>query len=220
MHTMSPSLPHQRGITLIESLVALIVVALGILGIIGVQMRTLVDTTTTVRRAQAIRLIEDLSERMKVNPNALLGLSGYVSAYDKKAKDYASADCSKDCTSADQAAYDLLQWKTTVEQTLPLGQASLFFAPDEATESSNRRLLGVIIAWRENERDISNTDDKKKYKDNIDASKILQADGSFSAGTDDNNACPDGFTCHLQYLPVSARCAPYGNGGTMAAYCS
>ena len=209
-------LSRQHGITLIESLVAIIVTALGILGIIGVQMRTLVDTTTTVRRAQAIRLIEDLSERMKVNPNALHGLTGYASGYDSKAKDYASADCSKTaCAPADQAAYDLKQWKTTVEQTLPLGQASTFLAPGE-TVDANRRQLGVIIAWRENERDISDVDDKKKFKDNLDTSKFLQADGSFGAGTDEGNACPAGFSCHLQYLPVSARCAPYGN----TLYCS
>ena len=66
--------PHahlrQRGFSLIESLVAVVVMALGILGILGVQMRTLADTQTGVRRAQAIRLIEDLSERIKLNPNA------------------------------------------------------------------------------------------------------------------------------------------------------
>ena len=61
----------QRGVTLIESLVAIVVMALGILGILGVQMRTLTDTQTSVRRAQAIRLIEDMGERMKANPSAL-----------------------------------------------------------------------------------------------------------------------------------------------------
>ena len=44
----------QRGVSLIESLVAIVVTALGILGILGVQMRTLADTQTGVRRAQAI----------------------------------------------------------------------------------------------------------------------------------------------------------------------
>ena len=48
---------RQHGISLIESLIALIVTALGILGVVGVQMRTLTDTSSTVRRAQAIRLI-------------------------------------------------------------------------------------------------------------------------------------------------------------------
>ena len=72
---------RQRGIALIESLVAMVVVALGILGVIGVQMRTLTDTSTSVRRAQAIRLIEDLGERMKTSPNATGNIGAYVSAF-------------------------------------------------------------------------------------------------------------------------------------------
>lgn len=202
---------RQRGITLIESLVALVITALGILGILGVQMRTLTDTTTSVRRAQAIRLIEDLSERMKVSPNALLAVAGYQSSYDEKGADLSATDCgSSTCTSAEQAAYDLKQWKTAVQKNLPAGQASVFYAPGE-TNDTNRRLLGVMIAWRESERTDTKTDD-------LDASKVRNADGTFSLGTDTTNACPEGFTCHLQYLPVSARCAPYGASG--AVYCS
>ena len=72
MYRLKPANPapaqRQRGITLIESLVAIVIMALGILGILGVQMRTLADTQTGVRRAQAVRLIEDLSERIQVSP--------------------------------------------------------------------------------------------------------------------------------------------------------
>ena len=205
---------HQRGITLIESLVAIVIAALGILGILGVQMRTLTDTQTTVRRAQAIRLIEDLSERMKVSPNALLSIKEYESGYSNNGSDLTVTDCgSATCTPAEQAKYDLKQWKTTVEQTLPSGQASIFLAPGE-TADTNRRQLGVIIAWRENERAGTKTDD-------IDASKFRAADGSITAGTDTTNACPADKTCHLQYLTVAARCAPYDNGsGTKVLYCS
>ncbi|RYH24567.1 MAG: type IV pilus modification protein PilV, partial [Alcaligenaceae bacterium] len=77
--TTPPAL--ERGISLIESLVAIVIAAVGILGVLGVQMRTLSDTQTTVRRAQAIRLIEDLSERLKVHPNALGSLNNYLSAF-------------------------------------------------------------------------------------------------------------------------------------------
>ncbi|EER61840.1 type IV pilus modification protein PilV [Acidovorax delafieldii 2AN] len=215
MTTMTTtSKKHQRGITLIESLVAIVIAALGILGILGVQMRTLTDTQTTVRRAQAIHLIEDLSERMKVSPNALLGIGDYASGYSQKGSDLTVTDCgTATCTPAQQAKYDLKQWKTTVEQTLPGGQASVFLAPGE-TADANRRQLGVIIAWRENERDGTKTDD-------IDASKFRGADGVFTAGTDSTNACPADKTCHLQYIPVAARCAPYDNGsGTKILYCS
>ena len=79
-----PTTAHrrQRGITLIESLVALVISVLGIIGILGMQMRTLVDSQTATRRAQAVRLIEDLSERMRVHPNALINIKSYESDFD------------------------------------------------------------------------------------------------------------------------------------------
>lgn len=214
MHRLKPrpptSVQRQRGISLIESLVAIVVMALGILGILGVQMRTLTDTQTSVRRAQAIRLIEDLSERMKVNPNALNNLASYVSAFDNTPT---LGSCTNGCSAAQQASHDLAVWKQTVASSLPLGQASIFLAPGE-TQDSNRRQLGVIISWRENERAGTKTDD-------LDATKVRAADGTMAAGTDTTNACPADRTCHLQYLPVSARCAPYDDGsGTKVLYCS
>lgn len=214
LHKLQHRNSRQRGISLIESLVAIVVMALGIFGIMGVQMRTLADTQTGVRRAQAIRLTEDLSERLRVSPNALLSLKAYESGYDKKGSDLTATNCSSaTCTPAEQATYDLKQWKTTVQQTLPGGEASIFLAPGETTDA-NRRQLGVIIAWRENERANTKTDD-------IDASKFRAADGTFTSGTDTTNACPADKTCHLQYIPVAARCAPYDNGsGTKALYCS
>lgn len=215
-------LARERGVTLLESLVAILVVALGILGILAMQMRTLSDTQTAVRRAQAVRLIEDMSERMMVNPNALLNINDYVSGYAKKAQDYEESDCfSAACTPAQQATYDLWQWKTTVEGTLPGGQASIFLAPGE-TVDANRRQLGVMVAWRENESALTKAqsdDDPFSALDAINASKVIDADGKFADGTDAANACPAGFSCHLQYLPVSGRCAPYGASGVQTVHC-
>lgn len=203
MTTATPHLSGQRGISLIESLIAIVVTALGILGILGVQMRTLTDTSTTVRRAQAIRLIEDLGERMKVNPNALASINAYVTKFED-GPPTSLGTCPTACTRTDMVAYDLAEWKTSVSNTLPLGKASIFIPP--AGQSSQ---LGVMIAWRENERDTSST-----YKDQIDATKVRAADGSLSAGggTDVTaNACPANHTCHLQYIPVAGRCPPDSN---------
>ena len=55
---MSNTKSQQHGITLLESLIAIVIAALGVIGIIGVQLRTLTDAQNTVRREQAIRLIE------------------------------------------------------------------------------------------------------------------------------------------------------------------
>lgn len=218
MNSMSHS-KHQRGITLIESLVAIVIAALGILGILGVQMRTLSDTATTVRRAQAIRLIEDLGERMKVNPNALADTNVYVTTFGATPS---VPNCSTGCNHSQLAAYDLAVWKKAVRDNLPLGKASIFVPPAEtaAAAAGQGRQLGVMIAWRENERDIADAADKAKYRDNIDATKVRAADGSLSAGAGAAATCPDNHTCHLQYLPVAARCAPYAPGsGATLYYC-
>ena len=201
----------QRGITLIESLVAIVVMALGILGILGVQTRTLTDTQTSVRRAQAIRLIEDLSERMKVHPNALGSIGSYTIGWRTGAAPTAQAATLCDtgaCTHAQFAAYDLLEWKRAVERALPLGDANVFFAASDNTAGS-RRQLGVLIRWRENERDTS-----AAYKDDLGTTSAALGGGG--AGTP---TCDAGFTCHLQYLPVSGRCAPYFADATVQYFC-
>ena len=201
-HTL---LQPQRGITLFESLVAIVVMALGILGILGVQMRTLSDTQTGVRRAQAIRLIEDMGERMKANPSALANLSSYVSNF---AASPTVPSCASGCTAANLATYDVAVWKRTVRESLPLGKASIFVAPGEA--DGNRRQLGVIVAWRENERDGMSTTDKA----------AINATLTAGAGTDTaTNACPADHTCHLQYIIAPSRCAPYSPGGVTTYYC-
>lgn len=221
MHTIKVKrLPRQRGITLIESLVAIVIAALGILGIVGVQMRTLSDTQTTVRRAQAIRLIEDLSERLKVSPNAMANMNSYVSDFTNTPS---SGDCSTQaCNQSELAAHDLYLWKESVSSHLPLGKASIFLADGE-TVDTNRRQLGVMIAWRENEREIANATDKKTFRDNIDATQVRDADGKLSTGSNQSEeaqTCPAGSTCHLQYISVAARCAPYFGGGTIQFFCA
>ena len=208
MKTMTNTLhKRQRGITLIESMVALVIAALGILGILGVQMRTLSDTSTTVRRAQAIRLIDDLGERMRTNPNAMVNLGSYVSNF---ATNPAVGSCASGCDHAALAAYDLAVWKQAVRNSLPLGQAEIFIPPAEAgVAAAQRRQLGVMIAWRENEGDGRKTND-------IDATKVRDNSGNLTNGA--ALACPANSICHLQYIPVPARCAPYAPGGNAPMY--
>lgn len=208
---------RQRGITLIESLIAMIIAALGILGVVGVQMRTLTDTSTTIRRAQAIRLIEDFSERLKVNPNALTILDSYVSAFGATpTTPTKTCNTAPGCTNAEQAAYDLAIWKQAVQNNLPSSDVSLFLAPGEAAATgeaatSNRRQLGIMIAWRENELTTLSADDKK----NIDATQVRdKTTGALTSGAGTAVTCPADRTCHLQYITVSARCAPYDNGSS------
>ena len=191
---------RQRGLTLLESLIALVVAALGIFGILGVQMRTLTDTQTSLRRAQAIRLIEDLSERLNANPGALAVLTNYQTGWNTSP--VSGTDChAVSCTSDQLATFDLADWKTAVKRVLPMADANVFLAPGDV--GTDPRMLGVMISWRENE---SYTD--AAYVTDIDATEVRAYDGSLSKGAGAAVTCPANRTCHLQYISGTNRCVP------------
>ncbi|RYF84262.1 MAG: type IV pilus modification protein PilV [Comamonadaceae bacterium] len=185
----------QRGITLLESLVALVITAVAILGVIGVQVRSLADTQTAVRRAQAVRLIDDLSERLKVNPNALAVLGDYAHGWGGPT--VTPPSCTSGCTAADLAKHDIAGWWNAVETTLPLGDAATFLVANE-TDANGRRQLGVMLSWRESER---------RGKDDSDAQYETYRKPFASASTGSAAVeCPAGRICHLQYIQPTARC--------------
>ena len=128
-----------------------------------------------------------------------------------------SGSCASGCDLTQLAAYDLAVWKKAVGDTLPAGKVSIFVPPAESALAAGQgRQLGVMVAWRENEHDTSNA-----YKDDIDATKVRDAIGNLSAGGGTNqasDACPADHTCHLQYIPVSSRCAPYAPGSGSTTY--
>jgi len=191
----TPSSRRQSGITLMESLVAIVVAALGVLGILGSQLRTLVDTQTSVHRAQAIRLIEDLSERMRANPNAKINTAHWESNWNQLPP-AAAADCSSNgCDFEKLARYDMRQWKQSVKALLPQGDAKTMVVNDSLAGAEKKFQLMVLLAWRENEKDGSKTD----------AINYIANSGQ---------TCPAGKTCHVQYIPIAARC--YGTAVNLA----
>ena len=197
--TTATQSPWQRGISLIESLVAIVVMALGLLGILGVQMRTLADTQTGVRRAHAIRLIEDLSERIKSQPNALGNLGSYARTWDAAGALDTATDCKTNaCTPANMVTYDLNRWLESVRAAMPLGDATVFLPKDNST--TDPRQLGVMISWRESEVQGKTTADTNSHKSVFAVSTKNAADQTI--------ACPTDRICHLQFISPNQRCIP------------
>lgn len=182
----------QKGITLLESLVAIIVLSLGMLGILGAQMRTLAHSQDSARRLQAIRLIEDLSERIKAQPDAigqssLYTTAGWIDTATNSTEDAIpdAIDCLNDlCTPTEFASFDMMRWIDNVAQSLPLAQINVF-------ATSDSKQLGVMLAWRNNEN--NNT-----------AASALTPPSTGDAGVN----CPNDRICHLQYISLNQRCIP------------
>ena len=202
------TLTNQRGITLIESLVAIVVMVLGILGIMGLQMRTLTDTQASVRRGQAIRLIEDLAERLQNNPDALGHLNIYTTT-PTSTDDCAITTCAPDKL----AAYDIKQWRTSVANTLPDSVATVFIPKD------GERQLGVLIAWIENQYNQNGQSFTTAEKIALNTPLVVSGTRSDGSTVD----CPAdnlgrSYRCHLQYIQPTQRCTPWPSGGGVL-YC-
>lgn len=65
------NISKQKGVGLIEVLVALLVLAVGILGFVALQYRAVEATSEAINRVQAMNVARDLAERIRVNRDAL-----------------------------------------------------------------------------------------------------------------------------------------------------
>jgi type IV pilus assembly protein PilV len=70
--TLFSALPHCRGLTLVEILVALLVLSIGLLGFAALQTTSLRFNTSAYYRTQATALAYDLADRMRANRQAAI----------------------------------------------------------------------------------------------------------------------------------------------------
>lgn len=103
------ALNYQRGVGLMEVLVAMLVLAIGVLGFIALQYRAVEATSESGYRVQAVNVARDMAERMRVNRGAV---SDYQTKLKRPVADQiiASKNCSEeDCTAVELASYDVTQ---------------------------------------------------------------------------------------------------------------
>ena len=104
----------QSGVTLIEVLVTLFVMAIGLLGLAGLQSTAVKDGADTAKRSQVMWLVTELVERMRANPDGQA--TGYTSAASgavcssvpaKQCADNGAGNAANDCTPNEMATFDV-----------------------------------------------------------------------------------------------------------------
>ncbi len=221
-----PQASFSRGISLLESMVAMVVLVLGVLAMLVMQLHTLADTQTSTRRVQAIRLIEDLGERIRANPHAWDQLERYVSDWQDAAEGHTATSCNaRPCSAAELAEHELAHWRLQVMRSLPLGQSRIFLAPGE-NQAANRRQLGVMIRWRESTHASQGSSDHAQYRNPVDSTRSV-GEGARTDAVEERGGevvCQDDdgdqrYTCHLQYLALNARCTAERMGSAVHYHC-
>ncbi|MFA5677409.1 MAG: type IV pilus modification protein PilV [Pseudomonas sp.] len=122
-------LAQQDGFSLLEVLIALLVLAIGVLGAVLVQTNALRYSASAAYRTQATFIAYDLLDRMRANP---ANLSGYALTV--------SAGCATASPAASILETDLADFAHAVSCLLPAGHGAVEVSGQQAT---------VVIGWSE-----------------------------------------------------------------------
>lgn len=141
---------NNSGFTLIEVLIAMVILAFGLLGLAGLQATSLRNNQSAYNRSQATQLAYDIADRMRANSTAQ---ANYLSSFMAPASATVQNDCktvSTTCTNADMAANDLFEWNTMLTATLPAGVGTITLAGSVYT---------VTVNWDDNRDGTVDNDD-------------------------------------------------------------
>jgi len=120
----------QRGVTLLENMVALLILSVGMLGLAGLQAYSLRSSAGASYRQIVVQQAQDMADRIRANPAAIYNAAdGAVhyngiaasTAYDSAATAYATVtDCrTTTCTPIQMAAFDAVDWQVANNAQLP-----------------------------------------------------------------------------------------------------
>jgi type IV pilus assembly protein PilV len=128
----------QAGLTLLEVLVAMLVLSFGALGMVSLGSIAARDQQLALFHHRAVVAVEDLSGRLRANPSGAAAYAGAPS----------SGQCSSfgspavPCDPTALAAHDLSEWQDHHLAGLPAGTAGISIATDEG-----RSAVRIALAW-------------------------------------------------------------------------
>lgn len=123
------NIQKQGGFTMTEVLVTMVVLAIGLLGMAGLQVTGLRNNQTAYYRSQATLLAYDLADRMRAN-RAGVASGDYVAAVAALPTTTPNSSCTTNtgCTTTQMAQNDVAEWQAVLSTVLPLGQGDLVAA--------------------------------------------------------------------------------------------
>ena len=135
----------QQGFTLLEILVALVIVSIGLLGLAGMQAVAINNTTTARLRSIAAIDAASLAAMMHANPAYWRNISGTVTQSNIPA---AGSCASSTCTASQVAGYDVAQWQSVLSANqIALPSASGTFTCNSSVTAPP--VCTITISWQE-----------------------------------------------------------------------
>jgi type IV pilus assembly protein PilV len=138
--TMIKRFKNAQGFSLLEVMIAMVILAIGLLGLMSLQLLSLQTNTNSNFRTQATIAAYDMSERIRAN------IPGFqAGSYDAIAFTSNGAVCASDCSASARANNDVYEWKEYLNEYLPEGKGEV---QDKGVSNS----LDIKVTWKENDK--------------------------------------------------------------------
>ena len=119
-NTQSPEIQHSGGFSLVEVLIALVIMSVGMLGIAGLYVESMQAGRTSIFRHNAVTLASDVADRIRANPRAGVDYQGPGG----------NNNCvlgNVNCNPAQMAANDIELWLEQADDMLPNGSVTITY---------------------------------------------------------------------------------------------
>lgn len=139
----SSTWPPGDGFTLIEVLVALAVLAVGLLGLASLMISGLQVTRSALQYTLATALLNDMADHIRANRP---GAAAYALTAGTEL-DAPAASCATpgECSPTLLAALDLYRWQSAARAALPETQTSIAVT----TDASGAQTCAITLQWRQ-----------------------------------------------------------------------
>lgn len=146
------SLPRQqanKGFTLIEVLVAFIVITVGLLGTVALQTNAKQASYDANQRSAALALANDIVERIRANDTTDI-VANYNKTFSYQDVLVERNCLNVRCSSSSIAEYDVYQWQKALrvaDNTGSLANGTVCISPTP-TADGNGATIRVVVAWQ------------------------------------------------------------------------
>ncbi len=118
-------LSRQRGVSLIEVLMAVLIFSIGLIGLAGLMVVSTKSNHAAYLRTQVTFLAGNMADRMRANPVGVWNNSYNSNSYPVSGSTAANADCSSGCTPDMLAEADKRNWSSQLNTFLPAAAAKI-----------------------------------------------------------------------------------------------
>ncbi|MDP2561853.1 type IV pilus modification protein PilV [Psychrobium sp. 1_MG-2023] len=140
----------QSGFTLLEVMIAVAILAVGMLGIAGLHIVSLENTNDAFLRSQAVTISQDIIERMRSNREQVRA-GTFNSLSTDNISNAPEVNCSANttgCNNTQLATFDIYQWALTVQTVNDDNKRRQLPEATATVTSDDSQLFEVKIKWQ------------------------------------------------------------------------